>query len=119
MVAESRQALFMGTDEAKNQIYLKYYSMTRLRKLSEYQIKSREENEDHWQGLQVTFKLFDEQWRGRLLELSPLNGDLFGSNVLDILDKYSLDNTDFLKGMRHLSLYPEVLKLNKSSKKEP
>ena len=58
-----------------------------------------------WRGLLVTFKLFDENWRGRVLGLSPLNGDLFGSTALSYIDDYAIDNYDLLCAIRDLSLY--------------
>ncbi|MFM7192660.1 MAG: DUF559 domain-containing protein, partial [Microcystaceae cyanobacterium] len=61
--------------------------------------------EDLWQGLQVTFSLFDESWRGEILGLSPLNGDLFGSKTLAQMADYGIDNHDLLKAIRGLSLY--------------
>ena len=107
MVAESRQALITEPDEEKARIYLDYYSITRLRQLAERPSYRREGNQDNWQGLRVTFRLFDENWRGQMLGLSPLNGDLFGSKVLQTLDNYAIDNYDFLQGIRHLSLYEQ------------
>jgi hypothetical protein len=63
--------------EEKARIYLEYYSVTRLRNLAERPSYRREGFQDLWQGLRVTFRLFDENWRGEVLGLSPLNGDLF------------------------------------------
>jgi hypothetical protein len=53
----------------------------------------------------VTFKLFDENWRGHVLGLSPLNGDLFGSNTLPDIDNCAIDNYDLVQAIKHLSLY--------------
>jgi len=130
MVAESRQILIMGSDEEKARIYTDYYSITRFRELanssqnSRYTLTSlnsrsprnsfyqggigdREGFQDYWQSLRVTFSLFDENWRGEMLGLSPLNGDLFGSKVLDVLDSYAIDNYDFIRAIRELSLYEQ------------
>ncbi len=105
MVAESRGALLVGDDEEKARIYNEYYSVTRLRALSERYKAGEEEFQDKWQGLRVTFRLFDENWRGRILGLSPLNGDLFGSGVLATLDQYAIDNRSFLGAIGYLSRY--------------
>jgi hypothetical protein len=56
----------------------------------------------------VTFRLFDENWRGEALKLSPLNGDLFGSKTLQDLDACAIDNHDLLLAIRELSLYIAV-----------
>ncbi|WP_217651924.1 DUF559 domain-containing protein [Hydrococcus rivularis] len=107
MVAESRQILLIGDDEEKARIYTEYYSIERLRNLAERPSYRREGFQDIWQGLRVTFSLFDENWRGELLGLSPLNGDLFGSKVLQTLDGYAIDNYDLLRAIRELSLYEQ------------
>lgn len=105
MVAESRNLLLAGEDEEKARIYNEYYSISRLRAFAERLSYRREGFQDSWQGLRVTFSLFDESWRGELLGLSPLNGDLFGSKTLKILDNCAIDNHDLLMAIRHLSLY--------------
>ena len=106
MVAESRNLLLTGEDPEKVRIYEEYYSIERLRSLAEKAIVPRREGfQDLWQGLRVTFCLFDENWRGELLGLSPLNGDLFGSTTLPELNVSALDNYDLMVVIRNLSLY--------------
>jgi hypothetical protein len=105
MVAESRNLLLTDEDPEKARIYREYYSIERLRELAERSNWRREGFQDVWQGLRVTFQLFDENWRGQLLGLSPLNSDLFGSNTLADLDDCGIDNYDLLGAIRHLSLY--------------
>ena len=107
MVAESRNLLLAGEDEEKARIYREYYSIERLRLLAERPSYRPEGFQDIWQGLRVTFSLFDESWRGELLGLSPLNGDLFGSKTLKDLDNCALDNHDLLCALRELSLYEQ------------
>ncbi|MGK7949961.1 MAG: N-6 DNA methylase [Xenococcaceae cyanobacterium] len=105
MVAEGRNILLIGEDTEKARIYNEYYSVERLRILAERPSFRREGFQDLWQGLRVTFEIFDENWRGEILGLSPLNGDLFGSNVLQSLDGCAIDNYDLLKAIHQLSLY--------------
>jgi hypothetical protein len=107
MVAESRNLLLIGDDLEKVRIYREYYSIERLRELAERPYWRREGFQDLWQGLRVTFLLFDENWRGEVLGLSPLNGDLFGSATLPALDDCAIDNYDLLVALRHLSLYQD------------
>ncbi|MDZ8028322.1 MAG: Eco57I restriction-modification methylase domain-containing protein [Nostoc sp. DedQUE11] len=107
MVAESRNLLLTGEDVEKARIYREYYSIERLRELAERPHWRREGFQDLWQSLRVTFLLFDENWRGRYLGLSPLNGDLFGSYTLPALDDCAIDNYDLLVAIKHLSLYQE------------
>lgn len=107
MVAESRDLLLDGQDAEKGRIYREYYSIDRLRAMAERPTWRREGFQDLWQGLRVTFRLFDENWRGKLLGLSPLNGDLFGSKSLLDLDECAIDNHDLLLSVRYLSLYEQ------------
>lgn len=107
MVAESRNLLLTDEDPEKGRIYLEYYSVSRLREMSERPSYRREGFQDLWQGLRVTFQLFDENWRGEVLSLSPLNGDLFGSKTLNHLDRYAIDNHELLLAIRQLSLYEQ------------
>jgi len=113
MVAESRKLLFVTDDLEKARIYREYYSIERLRELAERPHWRREGFQDLWQGLRVTFLLFDENWRGEILGLSPLNGDLFGSTTLPDLDDCVIDNYDLLVALRHLSLYQDKAQLRR------
>ncbi|BAY99918.1 putative type II DNA modification enzyme [Tolypothrix tenuis PCC 7101] len=113
MVAESRNLLLIGDDVEKARIYREYYSIERLRELAERPHWRREGFQDLWQGLRVTFLLFDENWRGEVLGLSPLNGDLFGSNTLSALDDCAIDNYDLLVAIRQLSLYQDKVQLRR------
>ncbi|WP_199249942.1 DNA methyltransferase [[Phormidium] sp. ETS-05] len=113
MVAESRNLLLAGEDEEKARIYLEYYSIDRLRLLAEPPTTRREGFQDLWQGLRVTFSLFDQNWRGQFLGLSPLNGDLFGSGTLADLNDCAIDNYDLLSAIRHLSLYEQNRQLRR------
>jgi N-6 DNA Methylase len=107
MVAESRNLLQQTDDPDKVRIYREYYSLERLRALAERLSWRREGFQDLWQGLRVTFRLFDENWRGKLLGLSPLNGDLFGSRSLLDIDECAIDNHDLVRALQHLSLYEQ------------
>lgn len=113
MVAESRNLLLAGDDAEKARIYQEYYSIDRLREIAEQPSYRREGFGDLWQSLRVTFCLFDENWRGELLDLSPLNGDLFNSETLKDLNDCYLDNHDLLVALRHLSLYEQKSQLRK------
>lgn len=107
MVAESRNLLLSTDDPEKARIYREYYSIERLRALVERPSWRREGFQDLWQGLRVTFQLFDENWRGQVLGLSPLDGDLFGSHTLADLESCGIDNHDLMLALRGLSLYEQ------------
>lgn len=107
MVAESRRLLLMAEESHQGKIYNKYYSIQRLRGLAEIPRYRREGFMDIWEGLKVTFSLFDENWHGKMLGLSPLNGDLFGSEGLADLNGAAIDNYDVLMAIKFLSLYED------------
>ncbi len=110
MVAEARDLLLEESEPEKRRVYQEYYSVERLRLLAERPTWRREGFQDLWQGLRVTFRLFEgdaENWRGEMLGLSPLNGDLFGTGTLNAIDSCGLDNYDFLNSIRYLSLYEQ------------
>ena len=113
MVAESRNLLLSDDDPEKARIYREYYSIERLRSLVERPSWRREGFQDLWQGLRVTFQLFDENWRGQVLGLSPLNGDLFGSHTLSDLEGCSIDNHDLSLALSKLSLYEQKSQLRR------
>ncbi|MBE9242248.1 Eco57I restriction-modification methylase domain-containing protein [Synechocystis salina] len=105
MVAESRNLLLAAEDREKAAIYQQYYSFSRLRDFSDRLTYRPEGFQDLWQGLKVTFGLFEEGEKGNLLGLSPLNGDLFGAETLAVLNDSGLDNHYLLSAVRGLSLY--------------
>jgi N-6 DNA Methylase len=113
MVAEAREML-TDDDPEHRRIYQDYYSVDRLRRMSERPLFQREGFQDLWCGLLVTFKLFDENWRGKVLGLSPLNGDLFGSDKLKYIENYKIDNYDLLLSIRSLSVYEHQEKNGKA-----
>lgn len=110
MVAEARDLLLEESDPEHRRIYQDYYSVERLRLLAERPTWRREGFQDLWQGLRVSFRLFEgdsENWRGAMLGLSPLNGDLFGTGTLAAIEDCGLDNHDLLSAIRFLSLYEQ------------
>ena len=110
MVAEGRNLLLAEADLEKRRIYTEYYSVDRLRLRAEKLSWRREGFQDLWQGQLASFRLFEgdvDNWRGAMLGLSPLNGDLFGTGTLPALAGAGVDNHDFLTAIRHLSLYEQ------------
>jgi hypothetical protein len=109
MVSESRNLLLTGDDPEKRRIYREYYSVERLRAIAERVSWRKEGFQDLWHGLRATFSLFEgsESWRGDLLGLSPLNGNLFGAHSLPDISECGLDNHDLRTAIRYLSLYEQ------------
>ncbi len=100
MVTEERNLL------TANQTYRERYSISRLRRLCENRI-ARNSHSDLWAGLQSTFRLFHDEDLGQILELPPLNGELFDRSRTDHLNSAILANREFLDALWYLSLYRE------------
>lgn len=97
MVAEERNLV------SPSPVYLEHYSMERLRRLADLRLPD-EDHRDLWLSLQATFELFRREELGALLEVPPLNGELFASTELD---RCSLYNRHLLAALRELSTYAE------------
>jgi hypothetical protein len=100
MVTEERNLL------SSHPVYREHYSVSRLRRLAELP-QARNQHDDLWMGLQSTFRLFHSQELGRLLDVPPLDGELFDLNRTEDLNSAYLANHDFLEAFWHLSTYRE------------
>ncbi|MDW7972432.1 MAG: N-6 DNA methylase [Thermodesulfovibrio sp.] len=100
--------LFLLTSEdrgliSKNPLYLEHYSVSRLRRYVE-NLSYYTEHEDLWCSLRVLWKVLSDEKLSSLLEVSPLNGELF--EFID-LDKYTIKNEDLLRAFWYLVYYQE------------
>lgn len=108
LVIEERQLVFPEkTDQRKREIYYRYYSLSRLRYLSESRSLEEGNYSDLWISLRQTFRLYEDEAFGAKLGVQPLNGVLFGPGGLGILESCSLDNTALLACIAHLSRYSD------------
>jgi type I restriction-modification system DNA methylase subunit/uncharacterized protein (DUF433 family) len=102
MVTEERDIIYPQPDEvveaersklAKNrQLYYSFYSVSRLRKLSENPYLYEERYTDLWQGLLATFRLLEADGAGLPMGLAPLDGDLFNELALGVLNNSLISN---------------------------
>lgn len=102
MVTEERDIIYPQPDEvaeaersklAKNrQLYYSFYSVSRLRKLSENPYLYEERYTDLWQGLLATFRLLEADGVGLPMGLAPLDGDLFNESALGMLNNSLISN---------------------------
>lgn len=105
-VIEERNLVYPeGSDPIKKQIYYDYYSLTRLRLLSEKRYLADQQHSDLWVALRQTFRLFRAAKYGAALDLKPLNGGLFGPDSLRYLEAAQLDNETLLQVIRRLNLF--------------
>jgi len=106
MVIEERNLVYPQSPVApKRDIYDTYYSLMRLRRLSEKRYLADRRYNDHWLALMATFHLFEDGGPGGNLGIAPLAGDLFRADAIGPLNQCSLDNETLLQCLRSLSLY--------------
>ena len=106
MVIEERDLIFpKESPRKKKDIYYNYYSVSRIRKLSEKRYLADKKYKDVWMSLKNTFKLFEKEFYGGKLDVKPLAGDLFGSGAIGILNQCELDNKVMLECLTNLSVF--------------
>jgi hypothetical protein len=84
-------------------IYREHYSIARLRRLLENRA-AYTEHDDLWQSLRVLWKVLSNDTFAALLELAPLNGELFTPLYLDAC---TMTNRDLLDAFWHRAWYQE------------
>ena len=106
MVIEERDLVF-PPDAPKSQrdIHYKFYSVSRLRRLSEKRYLADPRRHDLWLALQACFRLFEADGPGTRLGIAPLAGDLFSPEALGPLAGCTLGNDMLLGCLRALGLY--------------
>ena len=106
MVIEERNLVFTrDVDTSKRDIYYKYYSVNRLRKLAESNIHADKRFTDYWEALKNTFRLYEKDHFGSKLYIKPLGGDLFGPDGIGYLHNCTLDNQTLLQSLKRLGLF--------------
>jgi hypothetical protein len=109
MVLEERNIVYPNkrddNQDYLHNIYYNYYSITRIRKLSENHFFFDEKLEDLWISLRNIFQVYGNEKLAAKLGIYPLNGELFGSDSLGILSESDLDNHTLLECIRNLSLF--------------
>jgi hypothetical protein len=96
LVAEERN-LIGGTN-----IFRNYYSISRLRKLTEVKSAWVEHHDDLWINLQKTFEIFADENKAQKLGVAPLNGELFNPSNTNIINNARVNNADLLKALWYL-----------------
>jgi hypothetical protein len=106
MVIEERDLVFPpGASSRHREVYRHYYSVQRLRLLSEHRYLADPRRHDLWMALLSTFRLFEADGPGEELGLAPLAGDLFGYKAIPHLAGCTLGNDVLLDCLRSLSVY--------------
>ncbi|HQU93724.1 MAG TPA: N-6 DNA methylase, partial [Pyrinomonadaceae bacterium] len=106
MVIEERDLVFTAeVPKDKRRIYQDFYSVQRLRKLSEKRYLADKRHHDLWMALVSTFRLFEADGVGEKLGIKPLAGDLFSSRAIEEIFDARLGNDVLLGALRSLGLY--------------
>lgn len=106
MVIEERDLVFPSdVPRKKREIYCKFYSVTRLRRLSNRRYLADPRRNDLWLALQACFQLFEGDGPGNRLGIAPLAGDLFSAQAVESLAGCTLSNQVLLRCLRSLNLY--------------
>lgn len=106
MVIEERGLVFPpASTTVQRDIYDRYYSLQRLRRLSEKRHLADRRQHDLWLSLNATFRLFEAHGPGEKLGLAPLAGDLFHARAIGPLGRATLGNDVLLNCLRSLNLY--------------
>ena len=106
IVIEERDLVFPADAPASQRdIHHKFYSVTRLRRLSEKRYLADPRRHDLWLALQACFRLFEADGPGVKLGIAPLAGDLFSADAMGSLTGCTLGNDVLLGCLRALGLY--------------
>ncbi len=106
LVIEERDLIFPATaTRQQRDIFRRYYSVERLRLLSEKRHLADKRFHDYWLGLIATFRLFEAHGPGEKLGVAPLAGDLFSPAAIGPLAQCKLGNDVLLGCLRSLCLY--------------
>ncbi len=103
MVGEERDLLKASAD-ADTRTYRENYSVERLRRLLHVRAAAND-YEDLWLGLQSLFKIFQDEKLAEILNVSPLNGDLFDTGLTRLLEDTRISNRDLLTALWSLAMY--------------
>jgi len=109
IVIEERNLVYAKTKveelQRQRKLYYDYYSIERLRKLAAKLHSVDGRKHDLWQGLQATFRLFEDGFYGERLGIKPLGSGIFSSIALGKLPTLSLSNESLLKVIRRLTFF--------------
>lgn len=116
MVTEERDLIYDPEDkkletQKLKKIYLQFYSIARLRKLSERNYLYESQFNDLWIGLVNTFQLFEASGNGTKIGILPLDGDLFNFDAISDLQDSMIDNRLLLECIKNLNEFKDEKKI--------
>lgn len=106
LVIEERNLVYpLSPSAAKRDLYYRFYSLQRLRRLAEKRHLADPRNDDAWLAVMACFRLFEAGGPGPKLGIAPLAGDLFRADAIGSLRECQLDNATLFGCLCSLSLY--------------
>jgi type I restriction-modification system DNA methylase subunit len=109
IVLEERKLVYPENPTEEQQrfreIYFKYYSIERLRKLTENRVYVDADKYDLWESLKTTFLLFENEDFGSKIGISPLGSGLFSSDALGTLKEQYLSNGNLIEVLKRLTSF--------------
>lgn len=112
LVTEERDLVYDPEDKSDKttryrQLYQRYYSLARLRRLSEHRYLYNENYTDLWPALQATFRLFEADGNGQKIGIQPLGGDLFSATAMPHIINCTLANRLLLECLRNMNEFTD------------
>ncbi len=92
----------------QKEIYYSFYSLVRLRKLSEKRYLQENQYTDLWQGLMQTFALFESGGTGSKLGILALGSELFSGNAMPDISSSKMNNKILLQCIRRLNEFEDM-----------
>lgn len=115
IVTEERDLVFDNQSSSETQkrnkdLYYRFYSLARLRKLSGNRYIFEPQFTDLWQGLLQTFSFFEPGNRGVKLGIHPLGGELFQPAAIKNIGGALINNQVLLQCIRSLNEFEDAQK---------
>ncbi len=126
MVTEERDLIFPETEDEnkepdlndllngikrptrkQKEIYYNYYSVARLRRLSQKRYLLENQYTDLWQSLMQTFALFEPGGTGKKLGIQALGSELFSHNAMPDISSARINNRVLLKCIKSLNEFED------------
>lgn len=115
IVTEERELLYDNVNDSEEQkhireIYYRYYSLGRLRKLSATHYFFEPQFTDLWQGLIQTFSFFEPGDKGIKLGIMSLGGELFQPSAIRHIRESLINNRVLLECIKSLNEFEDAKK---------
>lgn len=112
MVTEERDLIFEeNTDETtkkQKDIYYRYYSLMRLRKLSENRYLFEAQYTDLWTAMMQTFRMFETGGNGKPMGIKPFGGDLFSPLAMQYISDTTLNNKVLMECIKSMNEFEDA-----------